>query len=158
MRNSLGERYLLRGLFGIVFVGIIGSIGTPHGSGSVAHAQTATSPPLSPDDVSWLFPAPTGPDDFSNLISMRDLVANREDPAKREAVWPDLAFQQFLQNAASAAAQVEGAQRIGLPQEAQSMGNWFVAGVRIDAGAPGLSTDIQVNSDGHQRSGSLCNR
>jgi hypothetical protein len=50
----------------------------------------------------------------------------------------------FLATAAGAAAQVAGTQsRIGLPAEAQSIDVWFIAGIRIDAGAPGLSTDVR---------------
>jgi hypothetical protein len=102
-------------------------------------------PPLSADDVSILFPAPTRAGDFANLIAVRDLTTpNPQDPTKRDPVWPDAVFQQFLGIAASQKAQVAGTQvRIGLPPEAQSIGNWYVAGIRIDAGAPGLSSDIR---------------
>jgi len=109
-------------------------------------AQTAaTIQPLALNDVSWLFPPPVRAQDFSNLISMGDLTAaNAQDPAKRDPVWSDAAFQQFLAIAASEAAQVSARNvRIGLPTEAHTKNNWFVAGIRVDAGAPGLSLDIQ---------------
>jgi hypothetical protein len=32
---------------------------------------------------------------------------------------------------------------MGLPPAAQSIDNWYVAGIRVDAGAPGLSDDIR---------------
>jgi hypothetical protein len=107
--------------------------------------QTRAIGPLSADDVSILFPAPTRADDFANLIAVRDLTTpNPQDPTKRDPVWPDAVFQQFLGIAASPEAQVAGTQiRIGLPPEAQSVANWYVAGIRIDAGAPGLSSDIR---------------
>jgi hypothetical protein len=95
--------------------------------------------------VSLLFPAPTRPEDFAKLIAVRDLTTqDPRDPAKRDPVWPDAAFQQFVAIAASTAAQVASTQsRIGLPREAQSIDTWFIAGIRIDAGAPGLSNDVR---------------
>ena len=138
--------YLRLGLIGIL-VAVGGSdIGRRAGvwTGGAALAQTPAIRPLSANDVSWLFPAPTLAKDFDKLISMRDLaIQNQQDPTKRDPVWPDAAFQQFLAIAASPAGQVSGAQsRIGLPAEAQSIDAWFIAGIRIDAGAPGLSNDI----------------
>lgn len=116
---------------------------TDTGEAAVAPAQATT--PLSADDVSWLFPAPTQASDFEKLIAVHALSSqNPKDPTKREPVWSDTAFQQFLAIAASPAAQVAGTPaRIGLPTEVQSISAWFVAGVRIDAGAPGLSSEIR---------------
>jgi hypothetical protein len=103
-------------------------------------------PPLSANDVSWLFPAPTRTEDFANLIAVRDLSApNPQDPTKRDPIWSDAAFKQFLAIAASPQAQVAGTSaKIALPQAAQSPDAWYIAGVRIDAGAPGLSSDIRA--------------
>jgi hypothetical protein len=118
---------------------------TRFGAGSAAFAQTAPAiQPLSANDVSWLFPAPTKAEDFANLISMADLTApNPQDPSKRDRVWSDATFAQFLGIAASPAALVEGTQNhIGLPAEAQSIEAWHIAGIRIDPGAPGLSDDV----------------
>jgi hypothetical protein len=100
--------------------------------------------PLSADDVSWLFPTPTKPEDLANLISMADLtVPNLKDPTKRDRVWSDAAFQQFLGIAASPAAIVAGtSDRIGLPAEVKSIDAWHIAGIRFDPGAPGLSEAI----------------
>src|SRR5579862_6988045 len=113
---------------------------------NAAPSQSQTIPPLSPNDVSWLFPAPTRAEDFAKLIAVRDLTApNPQDASKRDPVWPDAAFQQFLAIAASPAAQVAGTpSKIGLPPEAQTIDAWFVSGIRIDAGAPGLSSDIRA--------------
>jgi hypothetical protein len=115
------------------------------GSALISPAPAQAIPPLAPNDVSWLFPAPTRAEDFDKLISMGDLTApNPQDPTKRDPVWPDAAFQQFLAIAASPAAQVAGTPiRIGLPVEAQSKNAWFIAGIRLDAGAPGLSNEIR---------------
>jgi hypothetical protein len=115
------------------------------GAGSAAFAQTQTQP-LSANDVSWLFPAPKQAEDFAKLIAVRDLTApNPQDPTKRDRVWSDAAFQQFIGIAASPASAVAGTpNRIGLPSQAQSIDAWFIAGVRIDAGAPGLSDAVIV--------------
>jgi hypothetical protein len=122
---------------------------SPHGPaepGSQGAVSSQSVAPLSADDVSVLFPAPTRTEDFGKLIAVRDLTTqNAQDPTKRDPVWPDAVFQQFLAIAASPAAQVAGTQnRIGLPPEAQTIDAWFVAGIRIDAGAPGLSDDIRA--------------
>jgi len=110
---------------------------------SAALAQTPTQP-LSANDVSWLFPAPKQADDFAKLIAVRDLTApNPQDPTKRDQILSDAAFQQFIAIAASPATAVAGTtNRIGLPSQAQSIDAWFIAGVRIDAGAPGLSDAV----------------
>jgi hypothetical protein len=75
---------------------------------------------------------------------MQDLTApDPQDPTKREPVWSDSVFQQFITIANSSSSQVAGTQvGIGLPAEAKSIGAWFISGIRIDAGAPGLSNDI----------------
>jgi hypothetical protein len=114
------------------------------GALAAASAPMQAIEPLSADDVSLLFPPPTRPEDFAKLIAVRDLTTpNAQDPTKRDLVWPVAVFQQFLAIAAGPAAQVDGTQaRIGLPAEAQTIDGWFIAGIRIDAGAPGLSSDI----------------
>jgi hypothetical protein len=107
-----------------------------------SRAQAPLIPDLSANDVSWLFPVPTQAADFDNLIPIGSLTtANPNDPTKRDAVWTAAAFQSFVDIATSPAAQV-GGNAIHLPPEARSIDAWFVAGIRIDAGAPGLSPDI----------------
>jgi hypothetical protein len=103
-------------------------------------------PPLSANDVSLLFPVPTRAEDFAKLIAVRDLTTqNPQDPTKRDLVWPYPVFQRFIEIANGPATQVAGSQsRIGLPAEAQSIDAWFIAGIRIDAGAPGLSSEIRA--------------
>jgi len=110
--------------------------------------QLAPAPavqPLSANDVSWLFPAPTQAADLANLIAVRDITTqNQRDPTKRDPVWPDAVFQRFLAIAENPAVQVAGQPSISLPAEAHAIDAWFVAGVRIDAGAPGLSNDVRT--------------
>jgi mono/diheme cytochrome c family protein len=108
--------------------------------------QIQANAPLSANDVSWLFPVPTRAADFANLIAVRDITTpNPQDPTKRDAVWSDAAFQQFLNIVNGPRTQVVGTQsQITLPKEAQNPDAWFVAGIRIDAGAPGLTDDIRT--------------
>jgi hypothetical protein len=114
--------------------------------GAAFAQQASTVQPLSANDVSWLFPPPVRAEDFDTLISIRDLTTqNPEDPTKHDPLWPDAEFAQFLSITASPAALVAGTppQRISLPPEVRSIDVWRIAGVRIDAGAPGLSDDIR---------------
>src|ERR1700693_1379444 len=141
--------HLRLGLIGVLIAGsvCIAGCGQRHAEATPVGApgQAQTIAPLSADDVSLLFPAPTRVEDFSNLIAVRDLTTqNAQDPTKRDPVWPDAVFQQFVAIAAGPAATVAGTQnRIGLPVEAQSIEAWFSAGSRVDAGTPGLSNDIR---------------
>jgi hypothetical protein len=109
-------------------------------------AQIQPNAPLSASDVSWLFPAPTKAADFANLIAVADVTTpNAQDPTKRDPIWPDAVFQQFLAIVNGPQAQVSGPNaQISLPAEARSVDAWFIAGIRIDAGAPGLSSDIHA--------------
>jgi hypothetical protein len=113
-----------------LMLALVGALVGPH-----ATAQTSVISPLSANDVSWLFPPPTRAADFGKLIAVRDLIPqNVPDPTQSGVVWSLSAFRQFLKLANDA--------QITLPPEAQSIDAWFVAGVRIDAGAPGLSDEI----------------
>jgi hypothetical protein len=118
----------------------------PARAGTVGAVPAQVIPPLSANDVSLLFPAPTKAEDFAKLIAVRDLTTqNQQDPVERDLVWPFAVFQRFIEIANSPAAQIAGSQSgIGLPAEAQSIDAWFIAGIRIDAGAPGLSDDIRA--------------
>jgi hypothetical protein len=116
------------------------------------HVEAAQAPippqtnlQLSADDVSLLFPAPTREEDFAKLIAVRDLTTqDLADPSKHDAVWTNAVFKQFIAVANGASGQVAGTtSQIGIPVEAQSIDSWFIAGIRIDAGAPGLSSDIR---------------
>ena len=115
-------------------------------SGATVPPQIQPEAPLSANDVSWLFPAPTRAEDFAKLIAVRDITTqNPQDPTKRDPVWSDAAFQQFISIANGPHAQVTGTKvQISLPIEARSVDAWFIAGIRIDAGAPGLTSDIHA--------------
>ena len=122
------------------------SSGNSNSGTSTADAQTKANAPLSANDVSWLFPVPTRATDLANVIAVRDVTTqDPQDPSKRDPVWPDSVFQQFLAIANGAQGRVAGTKaQITLPTEARSIDAWFIAGVRIDAGAPGLSDDIRA--------------
>lgn len=141
---------LLLGIFVVTTLAALGAAAGCKAKPSVeqpgAVAPVQSNAPLSANDVTWLFPAPTKAADFANLIAVRDLTTpNPQDPAKRDPVWSDSAFTQFQSFVNGPAAQVAGTTaQISLPTEAQSIDAWFIAGVRIDAGAPGLSNDIHA--------------
>jgi hypothetical protein len=110
---------------------------TPPSQATSATTQAQSIAPLSANDVSWLFPAPTTAADLANLIAVKDITASGGP------VWTDTVFQRFVAIADSSVTQVAGtSSQISLPQEARAIDAWFVAGVRIDAGAPGLSKEI----------------
>ena len=144
------SRHLKLAVLGILLVSTACNKKTSGGSSSsetpAAVAPIQLNAPLSANDVSWLFPAPTRAADFANLIAIRDVTTpNPQDPTKRDPVWSDSAFQQFLNIANGAQAQVAGTNaQVSLPAEARSIDAWFIAGIRIDAGAPGLSSDIHA--------------
>jgi hypothetical protein len=145
------SRYLKLALLGIAAIccGCGGSSRQQH-TGTAAASAIPTQPqanaPLSADDISWLFPVPTRAQDFANLIAVRDITTpNPQDPTKRDPVWNDATFQQFLKIVNGPQTQVAGTQaQINLPAEARVVDAWFVAGIRIDPGAPGLSSDIRA--------------
>jgi hypothetical protein len=147
-RNA--SRYLKLGVLGVLLVsaGCYKKVSTnKNGSATpTAFAPIQTVAPLSANDVSWLFPAPTKAADFDNLIAVGDVTTpNPQDPTERDPIWPDSVFQQFLNIVDGPQAKVDGTNaQISLPPEARSIGAWFVAGIRIDAGAPGLSSDIRT--------------
>jgi hypothetical protein len=106
---------------------------------SVATCDAAATA-LSDNDVSWLFPAPHSTADLANLIAMKDL----KDPNGRQ-VWSPATFQAFVTLAEADSFVSETNSRIGLPTDApdaHTIDAWFVAGVRFDPGAPGLSKPI----------------
>jgi len=106
-----------------------------------AAAQTA-SKPLSANDVSILFPPPKTAADMANLIALSDLAGPTGSPQR---LWSDEDFAHFLANAENPerpGTPDSGAHRIHLPDGVKNIGAWFVAGIRIDPGAPGLSKDI----------------
>ncbi|MES2659484.1 MAG: hypothetical protein V4689_12770 [Verrucomicrobiota bacterium] len=88
------------------------------------------------NDVSWLFPSPSSGEELGTLISVDSLKK-----ADGELLWPIPAFERALAIAESDDAAVPGF-RIKLPDGADKMANWKIAGVRFDPSAPGASREI----------------
>lgn len=106
-----------------------------------APAQTA-SRPLSANDVSILFPPPKSPADLANLIAVSDLAG---PTGSAQRLLSDADFARFIANAENpehAGVPDSGVRRIQLPDAVKKIDAWFVAGIRIDPGAPGLSADV----------------
>ena len=94
---------------------------------------------LSANDVSILFPLPKADDDLSAFISLADLT-----DASGARLLSDEDFARYVAVAEGPAGKVDGtpARQIAFPTETKDLKAWFVAGIRIDVGAPGLSEDI----------------
>ncbi len=108
-------------------------------------APHAPDPPLAADDVSWLFPAPVTQADMASLIAIKDVSApDPQNPSQRVRVWSDAAFSQFLGIADGTDGALPGGAHISIPVQARSIDAWQIAGIRIDAGAPGLSDDVRA--------------
>ncbi|WOH80466.1 hypothetical protein RX327_32555 [Bradyrhizobium sp. BEA-2-5] len=106
-----------------------------------APAETP-SKPLSANDVSILFPAPRSPGDLVNLIAVADLAGPTGTPQR---LLSDADFARFIANAENPerpGVPDAGVRHIQLPDVVKKIDAWFVAGIRIDPGAPGLSADV----------------
>ncbi|MGR9235056.1 hypothetical protein ACU8NU_26250 (plasmid) [Rhizobium leguminosarum] len=103
------------------------------------NAQTVA--PITANDVSILFPLPKG-GDWSNFISIADLT-----DSDGNRLFSDAAFAQFIAVAESADSkiidQAGSAAQIGFPSPTKDMRVWLIAGIRLDLGAPGLSSGVQ---------------
>jgi hypothetical protein len=109
--------------------------------GSLITASSANADPvISDNDVSWLFPAPHSKADLDNLIAVKNLVAL--NVVGEPQLWSPAAFQDFVSLAETDVSVREIGFRIGLPVDAHTVDVWYVAGVRFDPGAPGLSPAI----------------
>ena len=99
--------------------------------------------PLHPLDVSILFPAPKDAADLANFISVADLTDASGTP-----LVPAPRFQEFLAIAAGDASRIVAPggppAQIGLPDGVEDIKNWFIAGIRVDVGAPGLSKNVMA--------------
>ncbi|WP_244485655.1 hypothetical protein [Bradyrhizobium tropiciagri] len=108
---------------------------------ATAEGQTP-SKPLSANDVSILFPPPKSPADLVNLIAVSDLAGPAGDAHR---LLSDDDFARFVANAENPEREGvpdSGARHIHLPDAVKRINAWFVAGIRIDPGAPGLSPDV----------------
>ncbi len=119
--------------WGLAVAGVFG-IGV-----SMAASQPPKPRPLAANDVSILFPAPRNAKDLTNLIALSDL----NGPAGSGRVWSDADFNGFLAIAEDPRFQVAKTDfPLQLPPEVKQIDAWFIAGIRIDPGAPGLSKDV----------------
>ncbi|MET4121183.1 hypothetical protein ABIB85_007663 [Bradyrhizobium sp. JR1.5] len=134
MCGSRFRRRLARGFAaGVVLVTALGVGAAP--------AQTAAKP-LSPNDVSILFPPPQSSADLANLIAASDLAGPTGSPQR---LFSDADFARFIANAENPerpGVPDSGVRHIQLPDAVKKIDAWFVAGIRIDPGAPGLSPDV----------------
>ncbi|WP_394890515.1 hypothetical protein ACG873_03815 [Mesorhizobium sp. AaZ16] len=96
---------------------------------------------LSPNDVSILFPVPTSLVDLSNFISIADLADAGGAPLVKIEDFDR--FVAIAEGDASKIVDAAGATaQIGFPEGTKDMKAWFIAGIRLDVGAPGLSATI----------------
>jgi len=108
---------------------------------TTAPAQ-AGSKPLAPNDVSILFPPPKSAGDLANLIAVSDLAGPSGTPQR---LFSDADFARFIANAENPerpGLPDSGVRQIQLPDAVKKIDAWFVAGIRIDPGAPGLAPDV----------------
>ena len=107
----------------------------------MAQATTTAPKPLSGNDVSILFPAPKNQSDLANLIALSDLSGPSGAPTKSRSGRTEI----------SIASGDRGGPRRHRPRcfvpdpiadDVKRIEAWFVAGIRIDPGAPGLSPAI----------------
>ncbi|QPF95090.1 hypothetical protein IC761_04950 [Bradyrhizobium commune] len=105
-------------------------------------ADQTVSRLLAANDVSILFPPPKTAVDMANLIALSDLAGPTGSPQR---LWSDDDFARFLALTESPefpGVPDSGVSRIHLPDGVKNIGAWFVSGIRIDPGAPGLSQEI----------------
>src|ERR1700722_18598180 len=92
---------------------------TTTGAAPSATPSADVNAPLSANDVSWLFPAPTTAADLANLTAVKDIMT------ESGPVWTDAVFQQYIAIADSDKTLVDGSKsQISLPQEAKSIDAW----------------------------------
>ena len=106
---------------------------------SMAASQPPKPRPIAANDVSILFPAPRNAKDLTNLIAMSAL----NGPAGSGRVWSEADFARWVAIAEDPKAQIANTDApLQLPAEVKQIDAWFIAGIRIDPGAPGLSKEV----------------
>ncbi|WP_245163302.1 hypothetical protein [Bradyrhizobium vignae] len=132
-RSKLGRLFTSLSVAGLIVAAASGA--------RTARAETP-SKPLSANDVSILFPPPKAPADLVNLIAVSDLAGPSGAPQR---LFSDQDLARFIANAENPerdGVPDSGARRIQLPDAVKKIDAWFVSGIRIDPGAPGLSADV----------------
>ncbi|WP_340671946.1 hypothetical protein [Bradyrhizobium ottawaense] len=87
-------------------------------------------------------PPPKAPADLANLIAVSELAGPAGAPQR---LLSDEDFSRFIANAENPEREGvpdSGTRRIQLPDIVKKIDAWFVAGIRIDPGASGLSADV----------------
>lgn len=141
-RNNPGHRAKLSWITARLFVAFTVFGGALVGAAAVAQTQTA-SKPLSANDLSILFPPPKSPADLANLIAVKDLAG--PTGASPQQLWSGDDFTRFVANAENPehlGVPESGVRHPRMPDSVKKIEAWFVAGIRIDPGAPGLSPEI----------------
>ncbi|WP_407185373.1 hypothetical protein [Bradyrhizobium centrosematis] len=134
IKGSLFPRRLARLLSAAMMFGAALQVGTI--------SARAASRPLAPNDVSILFPPPKSAADLANLIAVSDLAGPSTSPQR---LFSDADFARFIANAENPehpSVPDSGVRHIQFPDAVKKIEAWFVAGIRIDPGAPGLSPEI----------------
>jgi len=117
------------------------AVATAMSLGLVEAVSAQTPKPLSANDVSILFPAPSTEDDLANLIGLADLPGGPQ----KEPLWSKADFDRIREIAQGTDSQIDGTSfRITLQPGTENIAAWFIAAIRIDPGAPGLSPDIMA--------------
>ncbi|MFN3150447.1 hypothetical protein [Bremerella sp.] len=110
---------------------------------SLSMTASAQTTKLDSCDATWLWPPPTNAAEADGLIDMDDLVAADGTP-----VISDQSFADMLAAVDSGAASVSignnQSNKITLDADLRKRGNWKIAGMRIDASAPGGHGDIRA--------------
>jgi hypothetical protein len=108
----------------------------------------AQDPPTHFDvnDVAFLFPPPTTPDEVTQLISGDDALDGGS------TIWPKEFFDQVINFAKSDPAAAVGSSTIKFPLELEDLHNWKVAGIRVNpaslGGSDGMVAGLQKLIDG----------
>lgn len=118
---------------------------TPHVIRAADISWPAANGKLAVNDISWLFPMPATGADLANEISLSavsgpvDAITLAPSPA-----WSDSAMKQYF-GLVPRFSKVHGTNfSVALPARLMDRSVWYIAGVRLDPGAPGLSDDVHA--------------
>jgi hypothetical protein len=115
------------------------AVATALSLGLVEAVSAQTPKPLSANDVSILFPAPTSENDLANLIGLAELPGGPQ----KEPLLSKADFDRIREVAQSTDSLIDGTSfQIKLQSGTEDIAAWFIAAIRIDPGAPGVSPEI----------------